>query len=168
MEPISKLFQFPAQFQVIVDLAVEDDYGPAVRGFYGLVSALNVDDLQRTAPSGAISDSKRRPLLVGTAMNDSGEAATDAARSCGAASVRKAEQCPIQQFQPSDQYPGQVRRKIWSPPRSRRTGLAGGPITRISPLHLRQKQRSINAILVPDRYVHQRVEQRIGEVMRLR
>ena len=45
-EAISALLQFPAQLQVIVDLAVKDDDGVAIFGYDGLISTLNVDDLQ--------------------------------------------------------------------------------------------------------------------------
>ena len=43
---MSALFQFAAQFQVIVNLAVEDNDGVAILGYDGLIAALDVDDLQ--------------------------------------------------------------------------------------------------------------------------
>src|ERR1700722_9412609 len=46
-------------------------------------------------------------------------------------------------------------------------GAAGTLVARISPLDLRQEQRSIDAILIPYRNVHERIEQRVREEMRL-
>jgi hypothetical protein len=43
---MSPLFQFPAQFPVIVNLAIEDDDGIAIFGDNRLIAALHVDDFQ--------------------------------------------------------------------------------------------------------------------------
>ena len=68
-EAIPALFQFAAQFQVIVDLAVEDDDGVAILGNDGLISARNVDNLQaRRAQRDGFG--LKDALLVRTAMNE--------------------------------------------------------------------------------------------------
>ncbi len=88
-EAMSALFQFAAQFQVIVDLAVEDDDGVAILGQDGLIAALHVDDLQ---PRRAQRDSLglKDALLVRAAMDDARNRILDSAGRRGAASVCKA------------------------------------------------------------------------------
>ena len=82
-EAISALFQFPAQFQVIVDLAVEDDDGVAVFGHDGLIAALDVDNLQpRRAQRDGVG--LKDALLVRTAMDDARNRILDAAGRRGA------------------------------------------------------------------------------------
>ena len=88
-EAMAALFQFPAQFQMIVDLAVEDDDGVAVLGKDGLIAALNVDDLQaRRAQRDGLGF--KDALLVRTAMDERRNRILDAAGRRGATSVRKA------------------------------------------------------------------------------
>ena len=68
MKSVAELLQFRAQFQVIVDLAVEDDRRVAVVRRDGLVAGCKVDDLQPRRAQRA----NARPedaLLVRPAMN---------------------------------------------------------------------------------------------------
>ena len=56
-EVMTALFQFPAQFEVIVDLAVEDDNRIGIRRNNRLVAVVDVDDFQAGRAEGNVSDS---------------------------------------------------------------------------------------------------------------
>ena len=71
-------FELRAQFQVVVNLAVEDDYSVAVFGNDRLAAGIEIDDLQprRAERNGARFENA---LLVGAAVNDGGNSALYAA-----------------------------------------------------------------------------------------
>src|SRR3981081_900940 len=67
-EFLSVRFQFRAQFAMVVDLAVEDQYGVSVLAAHGLVARLQIDDLKAHGPH---RNALRfvGALLVRTSMN---------------------------------------------------------------------------------------------------
>jgi hypothetical protein len=70
-------FQFRAQFQVIVDFAIEGDDGVAALREDGLIAGIQVDDLQpRSAQRDRIGFEDA--LLIRPAMNDGMNGAPDA------------------------------------------------------------------------------------------
>jgi hypothetical protein len=94
------LFQFAAQFQMIVNLAVEDDDGVAVLGKDGLISALNIDNFQAggTQRNGlGLKDA----LLVRTAMEKGRDGILDSPGRRGAMSMRKAHNAAQFSYSPS-------------------------------------------------------------------
>jgi len=76
-ETMAERFQFGAQFQVVVDFAVEDDYGVAIRREDGLVAAFEVDNFQARGAEGADFGAEDA-LLVRAAMDESRRGAPDA------------------------------------------------------------------------------------------
>ncbi len=86
---VAALLQFTAQFQMIVNLAVEDDDSVAILGNNGLIAALNVDNLQ---PRSAQRDGVRLKdaLLIRTAMDNARHRILDSARRGRAMPMRKA------------------------------------------------------------------------------
>src|SRR5665213_907405 len=89
VETISALFQFAAQFQVIVDLSVEDDDVTAIRGHDGLISALYVDNLQpRRAERNVVG--LKDALLIRTPMENARNRILNSAGRRGAMHVCKA------------------------------------------------------------------------------
>src|SRR5208282_6915903 len=76
---MAERFEFGAQFQVIVDFAVEDDYGVAIRRKDRLITAFEVNNFQAGGAEGAdfgLEDA----LLVGAAMDEGRRGAPDAVR----------------------------------------------------------------------------------------
>ena len=76
---MAELFQFGAQFQVIVDFAVEDDYSVAIRREDRLIAALEVNNFQAGGAKRAdfgLEDA----LLVRAAMDEGRRGAPDAVR----------------------------------------------------------------------------------------
>jgi hypothetical protein len=68
MEPVTGLFQFLAQFRVVIQFSVEDQDGIALVGRHGLIAVLKVDDAE---PHGSQRHFGGFPdtLLVRSAMN---------------------------------------------------------------------------------------------------
>jgi len=73
---MAQRFQFGAQFQVIVDFAVEDDYGIAIGRKDGLVAAFKVDNFQAGGAQGADFGAEDA-LLIRAAMNEGRRGAPD-------------------------------------------------------------------------------------------
>src|SRR5580658_3826968 len=73
---MAERFQFGAQFQVIVDFAVEDDYGIATRRKDGLVAAFEVNNFQSGGAQGA-NFGAEDALLIRAAMNEGRRSAPD-------------------------------------------------------------------------------------------
>src|SRR5208282_1497418 len=76
---MAERFEFGAQFQVIVDFAVEDDYGVAIRRKDGLVAAFEVNNFQAGGAEGA-DFGLENALLVRAAMDEGRRGAPDAVR----------------------------------------------------------------------------------------
>ena len=74
---MAERFQFGAQFQVIVDFAVEDDYGVAVRRKDRLIAAFQVNNFQAGGAERAYFGLENA-LLVGAAMDKGRRGAPDA------------------------------------------------------------------------------------------
>ena len=87
---MAALFQFRAQFHMVVDFAVEDDHGVAVRRYDRLVARVEIDDLQ---PRGAerYQVGLEDALLVGAAMKDRSNGAPDPLRTRNPALMCKAD-----------------------------------------------------------------------------
>src|SRR5580692_12486315 len=76
---MAEFFQFGAQFQVIVDFAVEDDYSVAIRREDRLIAAFEVNNFQAGGAKRAdfgLEDA----LLVRAAMDEGRRGAPDAVR----------------------------------------------------------------------------------------
>src|SRR5271165_1779139 len=69
LETVAQALQLTAKFQVVVDLAIEDDGRFAVVALNGLITAHQIDDLQAGCAQRADVGTEH-PLLVGTAMNE--------------------------------------------------------------------------------------------------
>ena len=65
---MAQIFQLGAQFEVIVNLAVEDNPAISILGENGLVALLEVDDFQARSPEGK-EIRVEKTLLVGPAVN---------------------------------------------------------------------------------------------------
>ena len=76
---MTERFQLGAQFQVIVDFAIEDDYDVAILREDGLVAAFQVNNFQARCAQGANFGSEDA-LLVRAAMNKGRRGAPDAVR----------------------------------------------------------------------------------------
>ena len=76
-ETMTKRFQLGAQFQVIVNFAVEDDHGIAILREDWLVAAFQVNNFQARGAQGANFGSEDA-LLVRAAMNERRRGAPDA------------------------------------------------------------------------------------------
>ncbi len=88
-EAIAKLLQFTAQFEMIIDFAVEDDDGVAIVRYYRLISAFDIDNLEaRRAQRNGFGF--KNSLLVRTAVDNAGHRLLNAPGHRGAMSVRKA------------------------------------------------------------------------------
>src|SRR5580700_7032599 len=74
---MAERFQFGAQFEVIVDFAVEDDYGVAIGRKDRLVAAFEVNNFQARGAEGADFGAKDA-LLVRSAMDEGRRGAPDA------------------------------------------------------------------------------------------
>src|SRR5215213_1162155 len=69
VESVAQLFEFLAQLEVVVDLAVEDDPRATIRVVNWLLAALEVDDCEAThREAGRAVDVKA--VLIGTAVTD--------------------------------------------------------------------------------------------------
>src|SRR5579863_2425714 len=77
LETMAERFQFGAQFQMIVDFAVEDDYSVAIRGEDGLVAAFEVNNFQAGGAERAHFRAEDA-LLVRSAMDEGRRGAPDA------------------------------------------------------------------------------------------
>ncbi len=77
MKAVAAFFQFRAEFFVIVDLAVENDYRIAVLGKDGLVAGGEIDDFQAGCAEGYIGRFEDA-LLIGPAMEDGMNGVPDA------------------------------------------------------------------------------------------
>jgi hypothetical protein len=69
LKAAAECFELAAYFKVIVDFAVEDDYGVAILGKYGLIAGCQVDNLEagRTERAGS---RLQYTLLIWAAMNE--------------------------------------------------------------------------------------------------
>ncbi len=68
LKTMAQAFQFAAEFQVVIDLAIEDDGCFAVFGLNGLIAAHQVDDLQASRSQRADAGPVYA-LLVGATVN---------------------------------------------------------------------------------------------------
>jgi len=68
MEAMAVLFELAADFQMIVDFAVEDDAGVAVVGNDGLITGVEVDNFQTSGAEGKKRGGEDADL-IGAAMN---------------------------------------------------------------------------------------------------
>jgi hypothetical protein len=73
---VTTLTQLLAKFGVVIDFAVEDQDGIAIRAFERLVSAVEVDDAQTNGPEGDRLGLEE-PLLIGSAMSQGESGSTD-------------------------------------------------------------------------------------------
>ncbi len=160
---MAALLQFPAQFQVIVDLAVKDDDGIAIRGYDGLIAAVDVDDLQaRRAQRDGLG--LKDALLIRAAMSESGNGTLDAP---GAARDRACVK-PAMPHNSADLVSYQATYTAVRPGAAAdRLDCRSGRLRVLRHSHLRHEERSVDPVLIPDGDIHQRIEQRVGEIMRL-
>ena len=76
---MSQLLEFPAQFQVVVNFAVEDNRSVAIIADDGLVSALQVDNFQARGAHGENARAEHS-TLIGPAMSQRCRGLLDALR----------------------------------------------------------------------------------------